>query len=399
MTVPSILEGVRVIDMTSVVFGPYATQILADLGADVIKVEAPGGDQFRYSGKPAKTRGMSPGFMALNRNKRSILLDLKSDEDRATMADLLKSADIFIHNVRLGAIEKLGFGPDQVKAIKDDMIYIHCVGFGAGGPYAGLQAYDDVIQAASGTATLTGRVDWTGEARYLPSLIADKVAGLHGAQAALAAYIHKLRTGESQFVEVPMFEAFARFMLAEHLSGLTFAPPNAEVCYARQIDPYRQPFPTADGYISIVPYTPESWSTVFQVLEDPGFLDQPELQTVKEQFFNQHRLYQRLAELTPSRTTADWTERFRAARIPCMPVRDMADMLDDPHLRATGFFTRREHPSEGVWYDMKSAVRYTAGANDSHTPPPRIGEQSDEIRAELLSLKTTPKDNDPSGDR
>ncbi|MBR9834372.1 MAG: CoA transferase [Alphaproteobacteria bacterium] len=383
MTTPAILQGVRVIDMTSVVFGPYATQILADLGADVIKVEAPGGDQFRYSGKPAKSRGMSPGFMALNRNKRSILLDLKQSDDRSTMADLLKTADIFIHNVRLGAIEKLGFGPDQVKAIKDDLIYIHCVGFGSGGPYDGLQAYDDVIQAASGTATLASRVDGTGEARYLPSLIADKVAGLHGAQAALAAYIHKLRTGESQFVEVPMFEAFTRFMLAEHLAGLTFDPPNADACYFRQIDPDRQPFPTADGYISIVPYTPESWSIVFDVLEDPGFLDQPGLQTVKDQFFNQHRLYQRLAELTPSRTTADWTQRFRAARIPCMPVRDMAHMLEDPHLKSTGFFTGREHPSEGKWYDMASPVRYSTGILSRHIPPPRIGEHSDEIRAEL----------------
>ncbi|MEM5518326.1 CoA transferase [Henriciella sp. AS95] len=387
MTTPAILEGVRVIDMTSVVFGPYATQVLADLGADVIKVEAPGGDQFRYSGKPANTRGMSPGFMALNRNKRSITLDLKSEDDRATMADLLQTADIFIHNVRLGAIEKLGFGPDQVKAIKDDLIYIHCVGFGSGGPYDGLQAYDDVIQAASGTATLAGRVDGTGEARYLPSLIADKVAGLNGAQAALAAYIHKLRTGESQFVEVPMFEAFTQFMLAEHLGGLTFDPPNADACYPRQIDPDRQPFPTADGYISIVPYTPQSWSVVFDVVEDPGFLEQPGLQTVKEQFFNQHRLYQRLAELTPHRTTADWTERFRAARIPCMPVRDMADMLEDPHLKTTGFFTRREHPSEGGWYDMTSPVRYGAGTAPQHTSPPLIGEHSDEIRSELETQK------------
>ncbi|MBA68161.1 MAG: carnitine dehydratase [Rhizobiales bacterium] len=387
MTQSGILEGVRVVDMTSVVFGPYATQILADLGADVIKVEAPGGDQFRYSGKPAKSRGMSPGFMALNRNKRSIKLDLKLDEDRVIMADLLKTADIFIHNVRLGAIEKLGFGPDQVQAVKDDLIYIHCVGFGSDGPYDGLQAYDDVIQAASGTATLAGRVDGKGEARYLPSLIADKVAGLHGAQAALAAYIHKLRTGESQFVEVPMFEAFTQFMLAEHLGGLTFDPPNAEVCYARQIDPDRQPFPTANGYISIVPYTPDSWRTVFDVLGDPGFLEQPGLQTVKEQFFNQHRLYQRLAELTPNRTTADWTERFRAARIPCMPVRDMAEILEDPHLKTTGFFTRREHPSEGGWYDMKSPVRYSASTTSRHIPPPRIGEHSDQIRAELGASK------------
>ena len=392
MSSPSILEGVRIIDMTSVVFGPYATQILADLGADVIKVEAPGGDQFRYSGKPSKTRGMSPGFMALNRNKRSIVLDLKSQDDRETMAELLKSADIFIHNVRLDAVHKLGFAPDQVKAIKEDLIYIHCVGFGSGGPYDGLQAYDDVIQAASGTATLAGRVDGSGKACYIPSLIADKVAGLHGAQAALAAYIHKLRTGESQFVEVPMFEAFTRFMLTEHLSGITFDPPNADVCYSRQVDPDRQPFPTADGYISIVPYTPDSWKIVFDVLEDPDFLQQPGLQTVKEQFFNQHRLYQRLAEITPSRTTDDWIQRFRAARIPCMPVRDIGKILEDPHLEATGFFTKREHPSEGLWNDMRSPVRYTSGFTPRHLPPPRIGQHTEEIKAEI-QIKTKEDQN------
>ena len=184
-----------------------------------------------------------------------------------------------------------------------------------------------------------------------------------------------------------MFEAFTQFMLAEHLGGLTFDPPNADACYFRQIDPDRQPFPTSDGYISIVPYTPDSWRIVFDVLGDPEFLKQPGLQTIKEQYVNQHRLYQRLAELTPTRTTADWTERFRAARIPCMPVRDMADMLDDPHLKATDFFNRREHPSEGAWYDMASPVRYGAGTLDSHLPPPRIGEHSDEIRAELDNQK------------
>jgi len=379
----AMLEGLRVIDMTSVVFGPYCTQILADFGAEVIKVEAPGGDVFRYGAPSAHSKAMGPGYIALNRGKQSLVLDLKQEADRAILRDLLADADIFIHNVRAEAIERLGFDYNSVRALAPDIIYAHCVGFGSGGPYAGLQAYDDVIQAASGTATLAGRVDGSGKARYIPSLIADKVAGLHGAQAALAAYIHKLRTGESQFVEVPMFEAFTQFMLAEHLGGLTFDPPNADVCYFRQIDPDRQPFPTKDGYISIVPYTPESWATVFEVIEDADFLKQPGLQTLKEQFFNQHRLYQRLAELTPRRTTADWTERFRAARIPCMPVRDMADILEDPHLQATGFFERREHPSEGAWYDMTRPIRYAAYNGQPHRPPPTVGEQGDEIRAEL----------------
>ncbi len=377
------LEGVRVVDMTSVVFGPYATQMLADLGAEVIKVEAPEGDQFRLSGKPAKSKGMSPGFLTINGGKRSITLDLKSEDDRATMHALLKTADIFIHNVRLNAIEKLGFGPEAVKGVNPDLIYIHCVGFGSDGPYDGLQAYDDVIQAASGTATLAGRVDGSGKAKYLPSLIADKVAGLYGAQAALAAYIHKLRTGESQFVEVPMFEAFTQFMLVEHLGGHVFDPPNAPSCYFRQIDPDRQPFPTKNGYISIVPYTPQSWSIVFDVIEDSDFLQQDGLRTVKEQYLNQHKLYQRLAELTPKRSTEDWLERFRAARIPCMAVTDMDNILQDPHLNATGFFQKAEHPSEGPYFQMRAPVRFEKWESDGRSHAPLLGEHSEEIKKEL----------------
>ena len=388
MTDKAMLAGVRVVDMTSVVFGPFATLILAELGAEIIKVEAPEGDSFRLSGKPARTKGMSPAHLNLNKGKRSIILDLKSAEDREVMRRLVGTADIFIHNVRLEAINRLGFGPDDMRALKPDLIYIHCVGFGSGGPYSGLQAYDDVIQAASGTATLAGRVDATGAARYLPSLIADKVAGMTGAQAALAAYIHKLRTGEGQFVEVPMFEAFSQFMLLEHLGGLTLDPPNAPVCYFRQIDPDRQPFPTADGYISIVPYTPQSWPVVFEVLEDPEFLKHPELNTPQLQFRNQARLYQRTAELTPARTTGDWMQRFTRARIPCMPVRDIGDILEDPHLRQTGFFDRRIHPSEGAYYQVSRPVRYSAFPTPDLKPAPLIGEHGEEIRAELAARHT-----------
>ncbi|MEY4952403.1 MAG: hypothetical protein RL299_827, partial [Pseudomonadota bacterium] len=216
------LEGIKVIDLTSVVFGPYCTQILADLGAEVIKVESPGvGDPFRWSAAAPVTPGMAPGFIALNRGKRSVALDLKAEADRAVMRRLLAEADLFVVNVRGKALERLGLDYEAVKAIRPDIIYVHCVGFGQDGPYADLQAYDDVIQAASGTATLLPRADGDPRPRYLPSLIADKVAGLHGAQGALAALFHRERTGEGQLVEVPMFEAFTSFMLLEHLGGQT----------------------------------------------------------------------------------------------------------------------------------------------------------------------------------
>lgn len=391
MSSAPILTGVRVLDLTTVVFGPYATQILADLGADVIKVEAPGGDTFRYAGKPAQTRGMGPQHLNLNRGKRSIVLDLKDAGDQETMRDLVRLTDVFIHNVRLDAIERLGFGPDACRALREDLIYVHCVGFGSKGPYAGLQAYDDVIQAASGAATLAGRVDGAGAPRYLPSLIADKVAGLNGAQAVLAAYIHRMRSGDGQFVEVPMFEAFTQFMMLEHLGAHTFVPPNGDAGYARQLDPDRQPFPTADGHISVVPYTPDVWVKVFDVLGDSAFLTRPEFSSVGNLLANQSLLYARMAELTPQRTTAAWLEAFTNARVPCMAVRDLSAMADDPHLRQTGFFSEAEHPSEGRYLRVGSPTFYSANA----APPPRhaplVGGDGDEIRREIEALKRTAK--------
>ena len=367
----AMLSGVKVVDLTSVVFGPYATHILADLGADVIKVETPhGGDAYRWSGKAAATPGMSPGFLAINRGKQSIALDLKKPDDLAQMTALLSDADVFVLNVRGKAVERLGLDYAAVKAINPDIIYAHCVGFGQDGPYADLQAYDDVIQAASGTASLLPRVDGNPRARYLPSLIADKVAGLHAAYAILAAVIHRMRTGEGQKVEIPMFEAFTNFMLLEHLAGLTFDPPNAPEGYFRQIDPDRQPFPTADGFISIVAYTDEAWPRVFELLGAPQFLDDERFATRKLRTVNLPLLYQEMARLTPAFTTAELVSKCHAAQIPAQPVRDLGDIMEDPHLAATGFFARQKHPSEGDYFAMAHPVRfeYPLEATDKHAP-------------------------------
>lgn len=368
------LKGVKVVDLTSVVFGPYCTHILADLGAEVIKVETPhGGDAFRWSGKAVTTPGMSPAFMTINRGKQSIALDLKKPEDLEAMKSLLRDADVFVLNVRGKAVERLGLDHAAVKAINPEIVYAHCVGFGQDGPYADLQAYDDVIQAATGTATLLPRVDGNPRARYLPSLIADKVAGLHAAYAVLAAIIHKLRTGEGQFVEIPMFEAFTNFMLLEHLGGLTFDPPNAPVGYFRQIDPDRQPFPTADGYISIVAYTDEAWPRVFEILENPGFLDDARFANRKLRAVNLAFLYREMARLTPSFTTAELLRRCQAAQIPAQPVRDLADIMDDPHLAATGFFSRQEHPTEGGYFAMAHPVRFSHPLDAQNAIAPQLG--------------------------
>ncbi len=377
----SMLEGLKVLDLTSVVFGPYCTQMLADLGAEVIKVESPhGGDSFRWSGRAVATKGMSPGFLTINRGKQSVALDLKSPGDLETMKALVREVDVFVLNVRGKAVERLGLDYDSVRALNPEIIYVHCVGFAQDGPYADLQAYDDVIQAASGTATLLSRVDGNPQARYFPSLIADKVAGLNGAQAALAAIIHKLRTGRGQRVEVPMFEAFTQFMLLEHLAGKTFDPPNAPVCYPRQIDPDRQPFPTKDGYISIVAYTDEAWPRVFALLGAPEFLEDERFATFKQRARNTAPLYQEMARLTPNFTTKALLKLCHDAQIPAQPVRDIGDIMDDPHLDAIGFFKRRTHPSEGDYFEMRSPLRFDDYPQPELDHAPTLGQQSDQVR-------------------
>jgi crotonobetainyl-CoA:carnitine CoA-transferase CaiB-like acyl-CoA transferase len=374
------LNGVRVLDLTGVVFGPYATQILADLGAEVVKVESPsGGDQYRWTAKAVATPGMSPGFMAINRGKQSIVLDLKSQAERAVLMALVPTADVFILNVRGAAAERLGVDYASIAALKPDIVYAHCVGFGQDGPYAGLQAYDDVIQAATGTTSLLSRVDGNPDQRYLPSLVADKVAGLHAAYAVLAALVHRLRTGRGQKIEIPMLESFAHFMLVEHLAGQSFVPPNGPICYARQVDPDRQPFRTANGWVSLVAYTDEAWPRLFAILENPGFLDDPRYATRRQRVALMPEMYREVHRLTPNFTSAELLQRCRAAEIPAMPARDMAEVLEDAHLKATGFFVETEHPSEGRWVQMKHPVRfsdYAAGPSQ----PPRHGEHGDAVR-------------------
>ncbi len=373
------LSGLRVVDQTSVVFGPYCTQILADFGAEVIKVEPPTGDGFRYAGKPARTVGMGPQHMALNRNKKSLALDLKDEANKDRLRKLVATADVFIHNVRAEAMERLGFGYEAVRALRPDIIYVHCVGFGSNGPYAGLQAYDDVIQAATGTTNLLSRVDGDPRPRYLPSLIADKTAGLHAAYATMAAVIHRLRTGEGQFVEVPMFEAFANFMLKEHLGGLTFDPPVGDACYARQVDPHRQPFPTRDGWVSIVPYRPGHAQRVISLLGDPDFAAQDRFATVEGAMAHLPELYRRIGELSATMTTGEVVAILREAQLPVMPVRDVAAVPDDPHLREAGFFYRTDHPTEGTVLQMREPSRFSGWEPDEPRPAPWIGQDNDAL--------------------
>lgn len=377
------LSGVKVLDLTTVVFGPYATQILHDLGAEVLKIENPlTGDISRYLGPPAKTMGLSPTFFAINSGKRSATLDLKDPAQLAQMHALTAECDVFVLNVRGKAAERLGLDYASVAARNPGVIYVHCVGFGQDGPCADQPAYDDVIQAASGATSLLSRVDGDPRYRYFPSLIADKVSGLHGAYAALAAVVHKLRTGEGQYVEVPMLEAFSQFMLVEHLGGLTYDPPSGPACYSRQIDPNRQPYRASDGWISIVPYTEASWPGLLGALGRPEILDDPRYATRELRVANVSALYAELAKLTGAYTVAQLRAICAELDLPCQPARDIADIHDDAQLAATGFFTRREHPSEGTYFEMKQPVEFGAWPARDRGLPPGLGEHEAKFTAE-----------------
>jgi crotonobetainyl-CoA:carnitine CoA-transferase CaiB-like acyl-CoA transferase len=384
------MAGLRVVDLSTVVFGPYCTQILADLGADVIKIEPPEGDHVRNIGQPSRTPGMGPVFLRLNRGKRSVVWDMKSPAGRTAIERLIASADVLVHNIRPEAVERLGLGYEAVRALRPDILYVHCTGFGLEGPYAGLQAYDDVIQASTGAAALLPRVDGNPAPRYLPMLFADKVSGLHATYAVLAALVHRLRTGEGQQVEVPMFEALASFNTLEHLCDMTWVPPTGDWGYARQLDPTRQPMRTRDGWISVAPYVDERWQRFFQAVDRADVLQRPALADKALRRQNMSQMYTLMAEILPSRSTAEWLALFKQIAVPAMAVKAIGDLPQDPHLQAVGLFRQREHPTEGGYLEVRQPVRFGGCALPELRHPPGLGEHSDELLRELGLLPPDP---------
>jgi crotonobetainyl-CoA:carnitine CoA-transferase CaiB-like acyl-CoA transferase len=379
------LKGVKVVDMATVVLGPLATVCLADLGAEVIKIEnsegnTPG-DLMRYGGdSPTKQHG--PIFTALNRNKKAINLNIKKPEDKAVLEALLEEADVFIHNVRMAGMERLGFGYDAVKAINPDIVYVHCAGYGADGAYAELQAYDDLIQAASGFAALAEQRDG-GRPAYAPSLVADKVSGLFAANATMAALLARAGGQGGQFVHVPMFECFTWFNMVENLFGETFIPGNGKMGYTRSINPRRRPYPTRDGYIAIVPYNDRQWARFFELGGRPGVFEDPRFSTYQERTKHTGDLYALIEDVTASRTTAEWLDLLAASDIPAMKYNRMADVLTDPHLADTGFFEERDGPQIGKYRSMKHPVHYAGTPISIYADPPMLDADGDEIRAAL----------------
>jgi len=374
------LEGIRVIDLSSVVVGPMVSLMLADYGADVIKVEPPTGDIVRALAGRAVTPGMSPKFLHLNRNKRSLALDLKRPEAHRALMRLLKNADVLLWNVRPSAMARLKLSYDDVRAVNPKIIYCGIVGFGQGGRYRNKPAYDSIIQGAGGIAALNHRA--MGEPRYVPIVMADKTTGLIATQMVLMALYHREKTGEGQAIEVPMFENITRFVLEEHMYHLTFDPPIGSAGDPRIFDPLARPAQTRDGWISVSANTDAQAFAVFDAIGRPELKTDPRFSSVAARFKHVPEYFAIRAEGLKQKTTAEWLAIFDETDVPAMQYHTLESLLDDEHLRDVGFFRKIEHPTEGRIVDMALPNRSTAGARTDFMPAPKVGQHSIEIMRE-----------------
>lgn len=368
------LHGIRVIDMTSVAMGPYATQIMGDMGADVVKVESPDGDVFRYAA-PAKHTGMGAAFINFNRNKRSIVLDLKKPEDVQSLLALVPQADVLVYNVRPRSMKKLGLDFDTLHALNPRLVYCGAYGFSEKGRYAGRPAFDDIIQAMSGLASVqTNPV--TGEPAYVNTILADKTAGLTVAYSVAMALFERERSGQGQSIEVPMFETMVSFGMLEHLAGSTFEPAEGPMGYQRLLSKWRRPYRTADGFMALMPYTTAQWQRFFtlagrqDVAEDPRFMDP------SQRSQNINTLYGMLADVVAQKSTAEWLVLLAAADIPHSEVFSLDTVLADPHLADVGMVQRQEHPSEGTVNTIGVPVTFSRTPGSIRRLAPTLGQHT-----------------------
>jgi len=375
------LHGVRVLDLTTVVMGPYATQILGDFGADVIKVEPPEGDVMRYAW-PFRHPGMGTIYMGVNRNKRSIVLDLKKPAARDACLALAAKCDVLVYNIRPQAMARLQLSYDDIIGVNPRIVYAGCFGYSQRGPYAAKAAYDDLIQGAAGLPYLLQR-QGASEPRYAPMIVADRSVGQQVASAVSAALYHREKTGKGQRIDIPMFEHLLQIVLGDHLGGYGFEPQHGDPGYARILAPDRRPYQTSDGYICTLIYNDKQWKAFFDVIGRPEMLSLPEFATQQARSQNYQRAYTMVADELKKRTTAEWVEALERADIPVQRMNTIEDILADPHLAAIGYFSVREHPSEGHIRTLAVPSEWSESQPEYRRHAPRLGEHTREVLREM----------------
>jgi crotonobetainyl-CoA:carnitine CoA-transferase CaiB-like acyl-CoA transferase len=374
------LTGLTVLDLTTVLMGPYATQIIADMGANVIKVESPDGDIVRQIG-PGRTPGMGGMFLNANRGKRSIAIDLKHPDGRETLLRLAAKADAIVYNVRPQAMARLGLDYETLAQANPRIVYVGVFGYGQNGPYASKPAYDDLIQGAS---TIPHLMAMAGDdtPRYVPITMADRVVGLMAVNAILGGLMHQQRTGVGQRIDVPMFESMTDFVLIDHLGGLTYDPPLDHGGYARLLSRYRRPYKTSDGHICALIYNDKQWRSFFAAIGQPELLEQPRFANHAARHQHIDEIYQEVGRIFLGRTTAQWRELLEREDIPVMPMHTLETILDDPHLAAVGFFKTVEHPVEGRIRQMQVPSCWSVSQPEAGGPAPTLGEHGGDVLRE-----------------
>ncbi len=371
------LRGVRVLDLTTVIMGPSATQVLGDLGADVVKIETLAGDTMRWIG-PWRHAGMGPLYLWANRNKRSLAIDLKTPEGKAAAHSLAAQADVVVSNVRPQGLTRLGLDYETLAKENPKLIYCSAVGYGSDGPNAGQPVYDDLMQAASGISGLFRQVD--GAPRYAPINICDRVVGLYVVNAITAALYHRAMTGEGQQIEVPMFETMAQFVLADHIGGEAFIPSEGAMGYKRLLSSARGPYPTKDGHLAVVVYSNKHWADFSRLIGQPDLM-QTDARFASQESRTQHaqEIGEYLTEQLKQRTNAEWLEALAGIDIPACPVNSVEDLLEDAHLKAVGLFQPMEHPTEGTLNVPRHPVRYVKSPAEIRRLAPGLGEHNKEF--------------------
>jgi crotonobetainyl-CoA:carnitine CoA-transferase CaiB-like acyl-CoA transferase len=370
------LAGIQVLDLTSVLFGPYAAQTLGDWGAEVIKVEPLTGDTWRYSGQ-FRNRGMSGQFMAVNRNKRSLALDLKHPDGKAVLQRLIAKADVLVTNIRPAALARLGFGYEDCHKLNPRLVYAAATGFGQDGPWAARPAFDEIIQASSGFASSMGSDE---EPAFVPSLVGDKICGLAMAGAVSAALVHRERSGKGQMVEIPMLETIAAFNSIEMLGGHAFVPPIGPAGYKRMKE--RRPVRTKDGWLTMLPYSGDNWCAFFEAVGHPECIEDFAVRDPVARGQNIDRIYKKMAEIALTRTTAEWEELLLKIDVPHAAFAKVTEIAEQPHLKAVGMFPTLDHPTEGEIRQARPSARFSESPAAIRRMAPRLGEHSHAVLRE-----------------